>query len=230
LADLGKFSATDTSESEPKHSSASLAVIERLEAEIEKVGTANNFRFDQAEARILKGLLGKEQFESAHAELGRWLGYDAGKIEEDASPDPWWRADDSLCFVFEDHAAAEVTGMVDATKARQAATHHNWIRENLPLRSDASILDVMITPVTKVKSGAVPHVKTLLVWPLKEFREWAINALRTIREIRKSFPGPGDIAWRAVALDAYATASIDPARLEAKLREITKSVDWKKVP
>ena len=58
---------------------------------------------------MLKGIMDADGvgFETSHEELGKLLGYEAGKVEADATPDPWWRADDSFCFVFEDHAGQD---------------------------------------------------------------------------------------------------------------------------
>ena len=66
-------------------------------------------------------MLTAETFEQAHKRLGELIGFDARKVEQDASPDPWWMID-GVCFVFEDHANALPSSVLDATKARQAAT------------------------------------------------------------------------------------------------------------
>lgn len=231
LMDLAKFAPTESASATPTYLPASFAVIERLEARIEEHGVANNFKFDEAESRILNGLNSEDPvvFEGAHKELGRLLGYDADKVETDASPDPWWKADETFCFVFEDHSGAKSTGMIDAKKARQAATHDNWIRENVSLLPDAKIVKVMLTPVTKAKVGAMPHIKTFLVWPLEMFREWAGAALGTVRELRKTFPGTADVEWKANALDSYRRMSISPEALDEKLTAVSARIKWVEV-
>jgi hypothetical protein len=47
------------------------------------------------------------------------------------------------------------------------------------------------------------------VWRIDEFREWAKTALRVIREIRREFPGTGDLAWRAIAAEKLQKAGLD---------------------
>ncbi len=66
--------------------------IERLEATLLKLGTKHEARFAQKEKAILDGLNSADttQFETAHKDLGEMLGFDAGRHESDASPDPWW--------------------------------------------------------------------------------------------------------------------------------------------
>ena len=79
--------------------------VERTEMELTRLGTVHDRAFAQLEADILNGLLGPQStqvetraFENAQVQLGRLLGFDAGKIEADATPDPWWLADESLCL------------------------------------------------------------------------------------------------------------------------------------
>jgi hypothetical protein len=229
LSDLARYVGPDRRTSDgTQYDPNALEVVERLEAVFERLGSATNYNFDEAEGRILQGLLRPDGvgFEAAHVELGRLLGYDAGKVETDASPDPWWRASDRFCFVFEDHAGAGSSGILDATKARQAATHDNWVRQNVPLSQTAEIVKILITPVTRAASGAMPHLATVLTFPLESFRTWARNALVTLRELKRTFRERGDLQWQAEALDAYTRSSIAPAALKAKLASESGAVTW----
>jgi hypothetical protein len=97
--------------------------VERLEAVLTGLGTLHDRAFSAREKEILDGLAGEENFERAHVLLGRTLGFVADKRETDASPDPWWLSG-GICLVFEDHAGAK-NDLLDATKARQVATHPN---------------------------------------------------------------------------------------------------------
>lgn len=77
--------------------------IERVETTLVGLGKLHNRAYTKREKEIIEGLSDPDQFEAAHEKLGELLGFDVGKIEADATPDPWWIADD-LCLVFEDHA------------------------------------------------------------------------------------------------------------------------------
>ena len=231
LSDLARYSKTVPANSkiDEKTDSSDLEVIERLEAGFERLGSATNFKFDEAEARILEGLLepSGKGFEAAHMELGSLLGYEAGKVEADASPDPWWRASDSICFVFEDHASASDAALLDAAKARQAATHDNWIRQNVPLAQEADVIKVLITPATRATTGAMPHLGAVLTWPLEKFRVWARDSLATLRELKRTYRERGDLDWQAGAIDAYQRASISPSTLKQRIVRESASVEWK---
>src|SRR4029453_10903774 len=154
--------------------SATTAIVERLECVLEQIGTIHDRKFDAEENAILTALLqtadGKA-FEAGHVRLGRLLGYEADNSDDDAAPDPWWIADDTV-FVFEDHAEAGGNTVFSATKARQAASHPDWIRENLKLPPTTEIIPIIITPCTKTTKGAVPSLRKVRYWALDDFCAW----------------------------------------------------------
>jgi hypothetical protein len=96
-----------------------------------------------------------------------------------------------VCLVFEDHAGAKDSSSIDVTKARQVSSHPAWMLANVPASKQAKILPVLVTPVKKVHSGAVVHLTGVALWRLGDFKEWAQNALATLREVRKTFFEPG---------------------------------------
>lgn len=64
--------------------------VDRLEATLLAMGTANDRAFEKKAKRILKNLVKPETFEEGQRELGELLGFTAGNGESDAAPDPWW--------------------------------------------------------------------------------------------------------------------------------------------
>lgn len=199
-----------------------MSVIDGLQIQLDSLGRATSRRFDAEEHYIRENLARNEakSFEPAHERLGKLLGYDAGRAPgEDASPDPWWAAGDSLCIVFEDHtdAAPDPAAGLGANKVRQAASHPNWIREHTRFKH-AEIVPVVVTPRTLLTEGAKPHSADVCYWNMDEFRRWAGEALAVVRGLWNRFPGPGDIAWRAEAMTAYRKAALDPEGLVQQLR------------
>lgn len=191
--------------------------VEQLESYIHKLGTVHNRKFTDQEKKIRDGLASGDGFEQAQVLLGEHLGFSAGKQESDASPDPWWIVGD-IVLVFEDHANARPeTAVIDATKARQAGSHPNWLREKVPLSANATIYPILVTPAKSATSGALPHLNTVWYWGLDEFREWAESALVTVRELRSKFVHPGDLAWRADAAQTLVGMRADAPGLAAWL-------------
>jgi hypothetical protein len=217
---LARISATGEQAVEIDPDTVIMEQVERIEGNLEKFGTLHDRSFSKREAEILTGLNSTEKgpFEQAHKAMGEMMGFTAGKVEAEGSPDPWWTAGD-CCFVFEDHAGAEDDSALDVTKARQVFTHPNWVKENIPAAKDSQILPVLVTPVTKVREAAVPHLDGVALWPLAEFRKWAADGLALIRELRKTFAEPGDLAWRAQAAESLAKYGYDAPGLMATLKK-----------
>jgi hypothetical protein len=203
--------------SDEVRNSATMGQIERVETILAQLGTVHDRGFANREKYILEGLMSEDKFEDAHKLLGELLGFDTGKVEEDGSPDPWWIAG-NLCLVFEDHAGAQEESALDVKKARQAASHPAWMRANVAACEGTEILPVLITPVTKVKEGAVPHIKELPLWQLDNFRAWARNAILVIRELRRTFIDPGDLVWRVLAAEAFEQNKLDAHGLFSMLQ------------
>ncbi|GAB4208231.1 MAG: hypothetical protein Fur006_66900 [Coleofasciculaceae cyanobacterium] len=74
-------------------------------------------------------------------------------------------------------------------KIRQAASHPNWIKQNVQLLTNVEIIPVMVTPCKKIESGAVPHTQDVSYWNREEFKNWATHAISVVRDLRRSFPG-----------------------------------------
>ena len=198
------------------------AMIERIETVLENMGTIHDRKYDAEEKAILTAILQDLDgiaFEEGHRKLGLLLGYSAGNSTEDAAPDPWWIADDSLCFVFEDHGEGKPDTVFSVRKARQAASHPEWMRENVPESSAAEIVPILITPCSSTTKGAVPSLKRVRYWQLKEFRAWAQQALHVLRDIRRDFPGPGSLTWRISAAAKLKEAKIAPAEMRKMLAQ-----------
>jgi hypothetical protein len=213
-----------------RNQSTVMLQVERLEAYLFKLGTVHNRAFSAREKEIRDGLQTGESFERAQVLLGEHLGFAAGKRESDASPDPWWLVGD-VGFVFEDHAnAKEDTAVIDATKARQASSHPEWLREFVPGAAGATIHPVLVTPAKKAKQGAVPHLGRVSYWDLDHFRDWAERALVTVRELRRTFVEPGDLVWRAQAANALTSTKADAPGLASWLAQRPARDHLKPVP
>jgi len=201
-----------------------IKVIEGLETQLEKLGVANDRKFESEVKEILENLNkdseeDSKKFEDAHERLGRLLGYEAGNSKSDAAPDPWWIAGDDLCIVFEDHSGGSQKTILGANKVREAASHPNSIKAKFAHLQNAEIIPVMITPCKKIKDGALPHVQDVCYWNIEEFRNWANSSISVVRGLRRSFPGEANLEWRKRAIQEYQDGGIDPASLVEKLRK-----------
>lgn len=201
--------------------------VEKIEAKLLKLGTTQDRKFSRAEKKILEGLQDNDRFEQAQVELGELLGFNSGNSEIDAAPDPWW-----LCerhgIVFEDYVGAQ-QDTLGAEKARQAAAHPTWLLDKVEEAKDCEILPVIVASVTKAHDGAFPHLGTVSFWSTTDFQKWAGQALGVLRELKRTLPGEGDLAWRAEAAQTLSEngltmEAIRKSRSQSMAKDVLSSV------
>ena len=120
--------------------------------------------------------------------------------------------------MFEDYVDAQDTSILGVTKARQAASHPNWMRANVPSCLHSAITSVIVAPIKKVKSGAVSQLDDVAFWALDEFKSWAEHAISVVRELRVTFNEPGDLLWRAAAAEKLEQHTLDAPGLVRRLK------------
>lgn len=74
-----------------------------------------------------------------------------------------------------------------------------------------------MSPVSKAGDGAFPHLRSVAFWDLEDFRNWAQEALATLRRLKSSLPGAGDMIWRAEAERVLDEEGLSMARLRERL-------------
>ena len=196
-------------------------VIERLEAVLDDMGTSSPRRFEKEASEILELLSSTEakKFEAGQVKLGTLLGYKSSNTDGKAGPDPWWIASDTVCLVSEE-TWRENELFISVNKARQAATHESWIRGHLAdLSPNATVVTVFITNATAVDAEALTLTPNLYYWGIPEFRTWAAHSIDVVRSLRSQFPGPGDIIWRALAMEKYREHAMDPLSLVTAVKD-----------
>lgn len=203
---VGSLEASESSE-EDVRGEETHRQVETIMDNFMLMGTATNHKFEKKAAKISDQLSDAKNFEIALVELGTLLGFTAGNDESDAAPDPWWLGF-KVGIVFEAHAGGEDSTVFGATKARQAAGHPKWLKKMVPGTAEMELVPILITPCKKVKSGAVPHLEDVRYWELSKFREWAIHAIAVLRELKGTYPGEADLAWRAEAASRLETESL----------------------
>jgi hypothetical protein len=172
--------------------------VTRIAAELTRLGSTHDRAFAKLEKDIIDGLQNHETFEAAQVKLGNLIGFIAGKIESEGSPDPWWISG-STCIVFEDYVNTTSDGELPVVKARQATSHPDWMKTNVPQSLGCSFIPTLLSPINNIRSAAVTHAQGLRYWQLDAFLAWAKRALDTVRELRTTFYEQGDLVWQADA-------------------------------
>jgi hypothetical protein len=185
--------------------------IEDVEKTFAKMGTLNPHNLAVREREILEGIASSDAtlFERGMQQLGAFLGFQTGKVEIEASPDPWWRLGDRFVIVFEAHSGAKEGGILSASKARQAMSHPDWIRKHVIVSPDAEVICVLVSPVQAAKPGAAHVLHHFSFWPIEDFRRWAAAALAQVRGLHSNFVEPGDMVWKVGAIEAFLHHRLD---------------------
>lgn len=183
------------------------AQVEQMEALLLAMGTANDRKFEKRAALILNNLAKAGTFEEGQRQLGELLGFNAGKIEADASPDPYWLGK-TKGVVFEDHADAQADTVLGANKAKQALGHLDWMEENVPESRDLKMSVILVTPCTNAGEGAKPSLRKVLYWSLDDFLGWAKHAINVVRELKATLPPQSDLFWRDKAKERLAAEGL----------------------
>lgn len=135
-------------------------------------------------------------------------------------------ANDDFAIVFEDFTEALPTTLLPVSKARQVAGHPNWLRKRLGLTESATIIPVLVSGIAGAMPEAAVHLQEVAFWKTQDFRTWATNALATIRSLRTTYPGAGDMFWREDAMAAFAANGMDPAGLIQRLQPLRGSATF----
>jgi len=182
-----------------------------LEVQFDRLGMVHNRNFEEALRQVSDGLAGATSplFEHAHTLLGTMLGFEAGAEGGPAEPDSWWRTGTQGFIAFEDHADALATSSIAVAKVRQASSHRAWVLDKLSLPPTTQVATVIVSPCQDVDRAARPLGKEVHFLALHEFLDWAKRAMECIRELRATYPGRPDFAWRADAAERLKAVELD---------------------
>jgi hypothetical protein len=187
------------------------ANIERLEMTFDAKNFTSPIQFENEAKNILNGLKSGDSqlFETAHLTLGKLLGFEAENRETQSAPDPWWITH-GYCLVSEDKNDSKPENEVPVKHAKQAAGHHKWIKDNVPLDPDTRIYTVLVTTASKINKDVPTFADGVFYWFVPNFIEWAEGALAVLRNLRSTFTGSGNIPWRARVRAELLAAKLDP--------------------
>jgi hypothetical protein len=62
-------------------------------------------------------------------------------------------------------------------------------------------------------------------WELNEFKEWATHAIAVLRELKGTYPGEPDLAWRAEAESRLETECLTLDRILEKLPVASQAME-----
>ncbi len=186
--------------------------VEQIEMLFERRSFGLPIKFEKTAKAIIQGLHSDDSdtFEEAHRLLGEMLGFEAKNSSGNATPDPWWISNGTLCLVAEDKSDSKPNNAVAIKHIRQAASHENWIDSNVTLNPNAEIYTVLITTQAKIHKDVPTYAAEVGWWYIEDFQVWAQNAINVLRKLRGTYVGPGQEQWREFVREQLLTNHLDP--------------------
>lgn len=188
------------------------SMIESIESKLLELGVSHdkNFNLHLDEIREKLSHDDAKKFEEGQRMLGDLLGFTCGNIETQGAPDPWWILSEGLCVVFEDYTGAAADSEIPVKKARQVATHENWLRDNVTgIDETTEIIPVIVSSATKLNSAAAVHCNDVFFIETKDFRAWSESVLKAIVQIRTTLIRQSSFVWREESVQTLKSMGID---------------------
>lgn len=159
--------------------------------ELERLGWAG-LRFRQ-EADEMVGLTQQTehtQFHMGLERLGRFLGAQPTRTDEQGAPDVVWSFEGDIHVAFEAKSEKNADGVLSKDDVLQCKGHVDWVRDKLAAdRQSARILPVIVSPVSNLHEAARPHVDGLFWIHHNEVGELARITAELLGELRTEFSG-----------------------------------------
>ena len=193
-------------------------VLENMEAFISSAKSKkpnNKSIYDELD-RVLNEIKLAEgtNFENAHEELGKWLGYRTANPSGDSEPDPIWIINSGFCIVSEDKIYLSTDKAIPTRHVRQAVGHTNWIKshhEKLGVWENVESICVFLTNANAIEEAAVAQAKGIFYLNRITFANWSKRCIDMLKELVTSFTTSGDIVWRDKAVKLMIQYSVTPA-------------------
>lgn len=186
-------------------------VVERIEANFEKIGKSTSKKIESRFLVIREGLArtdSADPFEDAQVSLGELLGYQTFKSADDSAPDPCWVVTPFEGIVFEDYTATtSEKPRIGKAKILQAKGHPDWLKQHFP---KVSFKVVICSATSELTLDSKPFDAGLSYFSTNEMRRFAEDAIRVVRILWDAFPGSGDAQWRASAASTLRDNSFTP--------------------
>jgi len=132
------------------------------------------------------------QFHMGLERLGRCLGAQPTRPEEQGAPDVVWSFEADIHVVFEAKSEKSADGVLSKDDVLQTKGHVDWVKSKLASDpQSARILPVIVSPTSNLHDAAKPHTDGIFWIHHKEIGELARTTAEVLGELRTEFCGRG---------------------------------------
>jgi hypothetical protein len=123
-------------------------------------------------------------FELGLKELGELLGFEAERPPGTAPPDGAWRDGERLWVIFEAKTEERPENAVSVSEARQAASHHDWIKAELGWEEPSRSVTALVSYKQVVDSASAAVARDVMLIDPSILRDVADRVVALHREVR----------------------------------------------
>jgi hypothetical protein len=139
------------------------------------------------------GLAGQTEHQRFHEgleRLGRCLGAQPTRTNEQGAPDVVWSFEEDVHVVFEAKSEKSEDGIISKGDVLQANGHVDWVKDKLASAGEtARIVPVIVCPASNLHDAARPHTAGLYLIHPKEISNLAQTTYDVLSELRTAFAG-----------------------------------------
>lgn len=171
-------------------------VIDGIENKLQKYSSLQ--KFERYVGKILSDLNSKDgkKFEKGQEEFGKLIGCISNNDDSQGAPDPYWIINSDMVIVFEDKMY-ESDKKIPISDVREAKTHREWIKNNVPgLSRNAKILTIFATTSKDIESEARQFADDIYYVHRSDFMNFVYSYIAVIRNAYSTFNESGDYDWR----------------------------------
>lgn len=194
------------------------SALERVLNALERLGLHGK-KFEEAVTECTRQLRATDakQFEMGLENLGKLIGFDAIRPNEDAAPDGIWKLGEHFGLVFEAKSDQSPDGPVSLTDVRQARTHAEWVRSKQLLGEAAELVTLVVTPRRTIDDNAKTSAGDLRYFHIDELRTLFDRAAACLRRIRSGIASTDDAQALQLITAQFTADSLMPRDVASAL-------------
>jgi hypothetical protein len=160
-----------------------------------------------------------KQFERGLEILGKSLGFKAWRPESQGSPDCIWQLSDKVCIAFEAKSEENPGVAIPIRDAREAKGHIDWVKDQVKLSENPTILAIMVSPRSSILKDAVIHANGVFYIHVDEIRKLAQLISGVLRGIRAMSSESSEEILRTNILERLNKENLCPTNLLESLKK-----------
>jgi hypothetical protein len=195
-----------------------IIAMEGIEEILTELGASGpKFQRKLDEINEMVGSTDPKKFDRGMVELGRLMGFDSWKPQEEAGPDCVWQLESKVAFLLEGKSEEAPDGPVSVENCRQATGHLRWAAFQDKLKYCGEVFSVLVTPREKIEPMAVPHGQVVFVCGPKLIKELFDRSTSMLTSIRDSMTDADSEDTRQRILQEIISRGLKPQSIQSLL-------------